>query len=131
MRRLALAAAALAAPLAPAQQPPAHADAVLVECESFDDLGGWVLDQQFMDLMGSPFLLAHGMGRPVANARTRVAVPRPGRWHLWVRTRDWVAPWHAPGAPGRFAVHVDGARVTATFGTEGEAWHWQDGGVVT
>ncbi len=38
---------------------------VLVEAEGFGDLGGWVVDQQFMDQMGSPMLLAHGMGQPV------------------------------------------------------------------
>ena len=27
---------------------------VLVETEHFDRLGGWVVDQQFMDEMGSP-----------------------------------------------------------------------------
>ncbi len=37
----------------------------LVEAEGFDDPGGWVVDQQFMDQMGSPMLLAHGMGQPV------------------------------------------------------------------
>lgn len=49
---------------------PAEDGPLLVEAESFDDLDGWVVDQQFMDLMGSPFLLAHGMGIPVADART-------------------------------------------------------------
>ncbi|MBT3291301.1 MAG: hypothetical protein HN380_28415, partial [Victivallales bacterium] len=38
------------------------ADRILVEPESFDQLGGWVVDQQFMDQMGSPFVLAHGIG---------------------------------------------------------------------
>ena len=89
---------------------------LLVEAESFDDLGGWVLDQQFMDLMGSPYLLAHGMGRPVADAVTSVEVPRPGDYRVWVRTRDWVAPWKASGAPGRFKVVVDGEALEATFG---------------
>jgi hypothetical protein len=37
----------------------------LVEAESFENCGGWVVDQQFMDLMGSPYLLAHGLGEPV------------------------------------------------------------------
>ena len=46
---------------------------VLVEAEAFDDVGGWVVDQQFMDLMGSPFLLAHGIGVAVEDARTTVA----------------------------------------------------------
>ncbi len=103
---------------------------VLVEAEAFDDLGGWVLDQQFMDLMGSPYLLAHGIGVPVADATTTVAFPAPGTYRVWVRTRDWVAPWNAPGAPGRFQVLVDGTPLETTFGTEGAEWHWQDGGEV-
>lgn len=41
---------------------------VLLETEGFAERGGWVLDQQFMDQMGSPFLMAHGMGKPVADA---------------------------------------------------------------
>lgn len=49
---------------------------------------------------------------------------------MWVRTRDWVAPWKAAGAPGKFQVRVNGQPLSATFGVEGEAWHWQDGGTV-
>ncbi|MEW6357044.1 MAG: FAD-dependent oxidoreductase [Planctomycetota bacterium] len=103
---------------------------VLVEAEGFKDLGGWVLDQQFMDEMGSPFLLAHGLGRPVKDATTTVTLPAAGTYRVWVRTRDWVAPWNAPGAPGRFQVVIDGKPLGATFGSEGAAWHWQDGGTV-
>ncbi len=103
---------------------------VLVEAEMFDDFGGWVLDQQFMDQMGSPYLLAHGMGRPVADARTSIDIADSGRYRVWVRTRDWVAPWNAPGAPGRFQLIVDGDVLPTTFGTEGAAWHWQDGGTI-
>jgi hypothetical protein len=33
---------------------------VLLEAEEFKQFGGWVLDQQFMDQMGSAYLLAHG-----------------------------------------------------------------------
>jgi hypothetical protein len=104
---------------------------VLVEAEQFADFGGWVLDQQFMDQMGSPYLLAHGLGVPVKDATARVDFPAAGAYHVWVRTRDWVAPWGAPGAPGRFQVLVDGKPLTAEFGTEGAEWHWQDGGEVT
>jgi hypothetical protein len=103
---------------------------VLVEAEDFEELGGWVLDQQFMDVMGSPFLLAHGLGEPVDDARTAVHLPGPGEYRVWVRTRDWVAPWDAPGAPGRFRLIVDGTPLETTFGTEGAEWHWQDGGTV-
>lgn len=103
---------------------------LLVEAEAFEDLGGWLVDQQFMDLMGSPYLLAHGLGVPVKDAVAKVSVPAPGRYRVWVRTRDWVAPWKARGAPGRFQVLVDDKPLDATFGTEGAEWHWQDGGTV-
>lgn len=108
----------------------ARANQVLVEAEAFEDHGGWVLDQQFMDQMGSPFLLAHGLGEPVKDASTVVEFPAPGEYRLWVRTRDWVAPWKAPGAPGKFQVLIDGKPVGTVFGTEGAEWHWQDGGKV-
>jgi hypothetical protein len=67
---------------------------------------------------------------PVRDAVTRAKFPSPGSYRVWVRTRDWVAPWKAPGAPGRFKLLVDGKPLAETFGTEGEAWHWQDGGSV-
>ena len=107
-----------------------RAGQVLLEAEQFDDPGGWQVDQQFMDEMGSPFLLAHGLGVPVKDAVTTAHFGEPGRYRVWVRTRDWVAPWHAPGAPGKFQVWVDGVPLKATFGTQGAAWAWQDGGSV-
>lgn len=110
---------------------PLAAQTVLVEAESFDSLGGWVVDQQFMEQMGSPFLLAHGMGTPVDDARTTVPLPKPGSYRIWVRTRDWVARWKAPGAPGRFQVLVEGKPLKTIFGTAGAEWHWQDGGTVS
>jgi hypothetical protein len=78
-----------------------RAQNILFEAEQFSDTGGWDVDQQFMDQMGSPFLLAHGLGVPVQDAVTTARFPASGRYHLWVRTRDWVAPWKASGAPGR------------------------------
>lgn len=103
---------------------------VLVEAESFSEPGGWVIDQQAMDTMGSPFMLAHGLGVPVSDAVTTVKFPTPGTYRLWVRTRNWVAPWTTAGAPGRFQVLVDGQTIATEFGTEGAPWHWQDGGTV-
>ncbi len=73
------------------------ADRLLLEAESFNDCGGWVVDQQFMDQMGSPYLLAHGLGDPVRDAVTVAKFPSAGTYRVWVRTRDWVAPWKAPG----------------------------------
>jgi hypothetical protein len=109
----------------------AHAaDQVFVEAESFKDPGGWSLDTQFIDSMGSPYLLAHGMGEPVKDAGTTVKFPSPGKYRVWVRTMDWVARWNAPGAPGKFQVLVDGKPLAETFGTKGKLWAWQDGGTV-
>ena len=99
---------------------------VLVEAESFAERGGWVVDQQFMDIMGSPYLLAHGMGRPVAPARTQAQFPEPGAYRLWVRTKDWIPEHH----PGRFKVVIDGVPAAAVFGRKGKGWIWQDGGTV-
>ena len=103
---------------------------VLVEAEGFADTGSWVIDPQFMDLMGSPYLLAHGLGVPVIDATTEVAIPKAGRYRVWVRTKDWVAQWKAPGTPGRFQVIINGKPLETTFGTVGAQWHWQDGGKI-
>jgi len=108
----------------------AKAQTILVEAEAFNNHGGWVVDQQFMDQMGSPFLLAHGLGEPVKDATTNVEFPAAGKYHVWLRTRNWVAPWKAPAAPGRFQLLINGRALKIIFGTEGSKWHWQDGGTV-
>lgn len=131
MQLIATVFALLFASLVTAQSDQAPPQLVLVEAESFSDTGGWVVDQQFMDFMGSPYVLAHGLGVPVQDANTEVAFTQPGRYRVWVRTRDWVAPWNAKGAPGRFEMRIDGNVCKTTFGTKGAEWHWQDGGEVT
>jgi hypothetical protein len=103
---------------------------VLLEAEAFEEGGGWLVDQQFMDLMGSPYMLAHGLGVPVADAATHAHFPSAGTYRVWARTRDWVAPWSAPGTPGSFQVLINSAPLATKFGTEGARWHWQDGGTV-
>ena len=103
---------------------------VFLEAEQFINHGGWDLDQQSMDQMGSPYLLAHGLGIPVEDAKTDIEFPSAGSYRVWVRTRDWVAPWKVPGAPGKFQILVDGKPLIETFGTKSAEWHWQDGGTV-
>ncbi len=103
---------------------------LLVEAESFTDHGGWKLDTQFINEMGSPYLLAHGLGKPVDAAKTEVTFPETGRYHVFVRTKDWVAQWNAPGAPGKFQIAIDGKPLEETFGTESAEWFWHDGGTV-
>jgi hypothetical protein len=106
----------------------AGSSGVLVEAAAFAQPGGWQLDTQHYQQMGGCYLLAHGMGKPIANAKTKVAFPETGTWHVWVRTRNW-----CPGnwqAPGRFKLRVGGATLAMEFGVEGERWHWQKGGTV-
>jgi hypothetical protein len=107
-----------------------NADDVLLEAESFVEHGGWKLDTQFIQNMGSPYLLAHGLGKPVADATTEVEFPATGTYRVYVRTKDWVARWNAPGTPGRFQVLVNGRALGETFGTQSAEWFWQDGGEV-
>ncbi|MGW4490178.1 hypothetical protein ACWEOE_41010 [Amycolatopsis sp. NPDC004368] len=97
---------------------------MLVEAEGFDEHGGWTMDSQFESEMGSSYLLAHGLGRPVADATTTIAVPEAGDCHVWVRTKDWVPEHH----PGRFSLSVNETRLNAEFGTHGRDWSWQPGG---
>ena len=108
----------------------ASGEFLFVEAEQFASHGGWELDQQSMEQMGSPYLLAHGLGIPVADATTQVTFPSAGSYRVWVRTRDWVAPWNAPGAPGKFQLKVDGKPLAEVFGTKSATWHWHDGGMV-
>ena len=112
--------------------------ALLLEAAQFQNHGGWGLDSQFMDIMGSGFLIAHGTGKPVADAVAKVNFPESGSYRVWVRTRDWVAPWkkadtpetkRAKGTPGVFELKLNGKKVGA-FGDEGAEWHWQDGGSI-
>ncbi len=99
-----------------------------LEAEAFDALGGWVIDQQSMDQMGSAYVMAHGKGIPVADAVTKCAIPEDGEWTVWVRTRDWTAPWKRGTPGGTFRVVIDGRALPETLGTNGAAWAWQKAG---
>ncbi|MEJ6724627.1 MAG: FAD-dependent oxidoreductase [Akkermansiaceae bacterium] len=109
--------------------PAQAADSVFLEAEAFENRGGWSTDSQFILNMGSAYLIAHGMGTPVADATQKVTFPSIGTYHLHVRTKDWVAAWDAPGTPGEFKVLING-KALKTFGNEGAEWHWQKGGSV-
>ncbi len=105
-------------------------NSVLIEAESFTNKGGWVVDQQFMDFMGSPYLMAHGMGVPVSDAMTEVKFPATGKYRVFVRTYNWTSPWHPGEGPGRFLLLVDNEPVGVSLGTKGSEWIWQEAGTV-
>jgi len=101
-------------------------EVIWLEAEGFAHTGAWSNDSQHVDLMGSPYLLATGVGRPVRDAVTTATVSAPGVYRLWVRCRDWLPQYH----PGLFQVSVDGSASPTTFGrAETDAWQWIDGGV--
>ncbi len=98
---------------------------VWVEAEQFESTGGWSNDSQFVDLMGSPYLLATGLGKPVSDATSTAHIPKSGEYRLWVRCKDWLPPH----SPGRFEVYVGGKVAPVTFGSAaGDSWNWADGG---
>lgn len=103
---------------------------LFVEAESFAEKGGWKTDQQFIDQMGSPYLLAHGMGVPVPDATTHVHFPAPGVYYAYVRTYNWTSPWSKAKGPGQFRLSVNGKRLEAVLGDTGDSWMWQEAGKV-
>ncbi|MDR2810188.1 MAG: FAD-dependent oxidoreductase [Tannerellaceae bacterium] len=110
---------------------PLFAAELFVETENFAHKGGWVVDQQFMDLMGSPYLMAHGLGEPVAAASTHVAFPETGTYYVYVRTFNWTSPWKNGEGPGKFKLSVNGKELPAVLGHKGSEWMWQEAGKVS
>jgi hypothetical protein len=108
----------------------AQKEALFLEAENFHNKGGWVVDQQFMDLMGSSYLLAHGMGIPVKDAETEVEFPATGTYNIFVRTFNWTSPWYKGEGPGKFMLLINGSPTGSTLGTEGSGWYWQNAGSV-
>lgn len=96
----------------------------------FENLGGWTSDPQFMEVMQSSELLAHGLGKPVRDAVTGFDVPQDGEYNVWVRTKNWTAFWTDRPGPGKFSLKVDGTALETVFGTGSPEWHWQQGGKI-
>ncbi len=96
-----------------------------IDAEDFGDYGGWTLDSQFVHLMGSSYLLAAGVGTPVADATVELTIPEAGTYRLWVRAKNWCLEHK----PGRFAVRVGELLSNTDFGiSDTEDWCWQSGG---
>ncbi len=100
---------------------------IFAEAEGFKDYGGWLLDSQFTESMGSSYLIAHGYGAPVEDAVTDIRVSQAGEYHVWVRTKDWVPEYH----PGRFELLINGTRIGTELGANGIDWCWEQIGVVS
>lgn len=96
----------------------------IIEAEGFSNKGGWVVDPQFMDIMGSPYLLAHGIGKPVPEASTEILVSANGKYHVWARTFNWNSPWDPAMAPGRFQLLINGSPLGNELGVAPQKWAW-------
>ena len=106
----------------------ARADTLLVEAEQFAGKGGWQVDTQFIESMGSPYLIAHGLGTPVVDASTEVEIKDPGSYRIWVRTIDWTKRLGRPPGAGTFELLVNGKKAGETLGSGPETWTWQPAG---
>lgn len=88
------------------------------------------MDQQFIDIMGSTVLLAHGLGKAVQDASTSFAVPQSAEYKVFVRTRNWTSRWSSAPTPGVFRIGFDGSLSDSVLGNGKEQWHWQEAGKV-
>lgn len=106
----------------------ARAAELFIEAENFSHKGGWVVDNQYMDLMGSSYLMAHGLGKPVEKAFTQVQIPEAGKYRLYVRTYNWTSPWYDGEGPGKFNLRINDSQPLGSLGTQGKEWAWQYAG---
>jgi|GEM_PF-456838 len=102
-----------------------NARQIFIETEQFSNKGGWCVDQQFIDQMGSPYLLAHGQGIPVADAQTTVQVPTSATYYIYVYTYNWTSPFSDEEGAGRFQLKVNGETMPGILGSAGSRWQWQ------
>ncbi len=105
--------------------PRAAVTRIWIEAEDFADRGSWKVETQFTHLMGSAYLIAPGVLKPIGAAKTSFDAPKGGRFAVWVRCKDWVPAHH----PGRFALSVDGHRLPNVLGASGRTgWTWEKAG---
>lgn len=103
---------------------------ILIETEGFSTKGGWVIDPQFIDVMGSPYLLAHGKGIPVDDARTAFYISNKGNYHVWLRTFNWNSPWNDAFSPGMFQLIINGTTIGDSLGLAPKNWGWIKAGSI-
>jgi hypothetical protein len=100
---------------------------IYIDVEDFTNYGGWRMDNQFVHLMGSPYLMATGIGKPVEDATTSINILKKGEYHVWVRDKNWVKDY----APGRFKILLNNKALKKEFGAATtDKWTWEYGGSV-
>lgn len=96
-----------------------------IDAGDFRDYGGWLLDTQFVHLMGSAYLIAPGVGKPVKDAVTEINIPVSGNYRVWIRAKNWMKDH----APGQFTIAVGNMTSKNIFGKAPvEGWIWEQAG---
>lgn len=96
-----------------------------IEAEDFASYGGWWIDTQYVAFMGSAYLIAAGVCKPVEDAVSSVEIAKPGKYRLWVRSMNW----NVEHTPGKFKIAINDQTTSHVFGTAPErAWLWENGG---
>ena len=98
---------------------------IFIEAESLKNRGGWVIDSASIEVLHSAYLMAHGMGVPVADAYDSIEIPCSGEYSVWALTRDWTAAWNVADPAGKFKILLDCKPLPNTLGTNGKDWAWQ------
>lgn len=101
---------------------------IFIEAESLAQIGGWVVDTAAMEVLGSAYLMAHGLGEPVKDATGDFFVETEGDYTVFALTRDWTAPFGMRESAGRFSILVNGEPLPEVLGTKGTAWDFQRAG---
>ncbi|HEX8311003.1 MAG TPA: FAD-dependent oxidoreductase [Chthoniobacteraceae bacterium] len=102
-----------------------HAETLLVEAETFATRGGWQIDTQFIESMGSPYLIAHGLGKPVADASSEIELAEAGNYRVWVRTIDWSERLGRAEGAGTFEAYLNGRKLGSTIARGEPRWTWE------
>lgn len=104
---------------------------IFIEAESFKNLGGWVVDTQSMEVIGSSYLMAHGMGEPVTDATSTFMVEDDGEYYVYALTRDWTKQWGVKNSAGQFKIIINDEDFGCVLGNENADWSWQKAGKIT
>jgi len=106
----------------------ASATTFIIEAAQLELPGGWEMVSTPRDEFARKYLLAgpHSKDAPAAGG---IDIPHAGKWHLWVRSKDFAAD--RPGIR-HFTVRLGNTRSEMVFGKHGraelEGWAWEDGG---
>ena len=103
---------------------------LFLDAETFDDLGGWTIDTQSYESYSFAYIIAHGIGKKVADARHDIVIEKSSRYRAFVHTRNWSGVWKRGTAAGMFRLKLNNIPFGETLGTGSDLWHWQYAGVM-